>query len=148
MSLFWFDKSSSISVFDDTFDDQDFGNLYNFLNVEGFSSFCLVTTFALLQNCSILVSIHQRNEERCHLNASNSSQFLFCNQLQEQSMLNQALHSPKKINIRTSLVFRNIFAIIVKIQSFLEDLNTACCHSTFNRRSLKILSVFNVKSEF
>ena len=61
------------------FDDQKFGNPFNSLNGPDFSSVCMVTTFALLQNCSILVSIHQRNEEQCHLNASNSSQLLFCN---------------------------------------------------------------------
>ena len=44
---------------------------------------------------------------------------------------------PEEVNVRSSLVLRNVFPIMIEVQSLPQDLDTASGHSTLHRARLK-----------
>ena len=44
---------------------------------------------------------------------------------------------PEEVNVWSSLVLWNIFPVVIEVQGFPQDLDTASCHPTFHRVGLK-----------
>ena len=58
---------------------------------------------------------------------------------------------PEEVNVWSPLVLRNIFPIVIKVQSLSQDLDTASGHPAFHRVGLKYLEylfIHFVKLEF
>ena len=44
---------------------------------------------------------------------------------------------PEEVNVRSSLVLRNVFPIVIEVQGLPQDLDTASCHPALHRGRLK-----------